>query len=761
MRRGADGGLQSTSATNKMRDTPAARGRLGCFCLLAQLVLWYFCRTSAYSHVRCLRTISASQVISDSLRSGSWKAIHGKANRTRWQLCIPRVPANRNTHPTGRGLSCMPGCLQCSSCLDRLKLQPLAKQMFSSAMLSELQLNRTTAASHQASTSTLVPEWQVAFPASAQLHWSYTPGLQVANMWIWRPWTEGLGCWEQYTSSCTGLQAMPVMGWKNNSGGCASPVCFCRHCFFCDAALLSHARLNVASIFDRAAWSCTQLKPCVKLNSLQAHGWLIFHLDTRVLYWCLVRSAKSHSSIRLRLLLNPGDADQCAFLPRLEESSPGAYLPASVPVTVAESCHPVPRLEVSSPGARFSAELVACCHWLPTPCCRLEVSSPVTQRLASFSGIASDAVVCRSWCLPPGRELNHSCFPSWSHADTRVQITFHSSTFADLLPRESAAQWVCMNSSISESYQLRLLACSCLDSLLLMQPGLVSVPFNSSLGWTSELFHTSLLEPCRKGLWRPARLGLPRGRACFRRLWPAPSTKRPPLSRRKIPWENLDPLSRLLWLRRVCHRPRRRQCLSAATTAPWKLLRRRLLQSRLQLQWGRRPHMAPLRSGPPAPSPATPANDFLSPPGASEGVHIFVPGPRASSQSSFSWRYTITVQVDPMPPKHLQGSKRHRHSTAIHWHSMLGWTQLAGYDCVTPVGCSEKDALPHASAHSWLTWVCSSHPAPHCSLPTRLGSPVADASLAGILVCLSSGFRYHSPMLTDLKSSMPCSVLVR
>ncbi|CAE7543833.1 unnamed protein product, partial [Symbiodinium sp. KB8] len=44
-----------------------------------------------------------------------------------------------------------------------------------------------------------------------------------------------------------------------------------------------------------------------------------------------------------------------------------------------------------------------------------------------------------------------------------------------------------------------------------------------------------------------------------------------------------------------------------------------------------RSHMAHLRSGPPAPSPATPAADFLSPPGASEGVHIFVPGPRGVS----------------------------------------------------------------------------------------------------------------------------------
>ncbi|CAE7285952.1 unnamed protein product, partial [Symbiodinium sp. KB8] len=59
-----------------------------------------------------------------------------------------------------------------------------------------------------------------------------------------------------------------------------------------------------------------------------------------------------------------------------------------------------------------------------------------------------------------------------------------------------------------------------------------------------------------------------------------------------------------------------------------------------------RPHLAPMRSGPPAPSPATPASDFLSAPGASEGVHIFVPGPRALSMSSFSWRRLMSGASD-------------------------------------------------------------------------------------------------------------------
>ncbi|OLP78152.1 hypothetical protein AK812_SmicGene41707 [Symbiodinium microadriaticum] len=61
-----------------------------------------------------------------------------------------------------------------------------------------------------------------------------------------------------------------------------------------------------------------------------------------------------------------------------------------------------------------------------------------------------------------------------------------------------------------------------------------------------------------------------------------------------------------------------------------------------------RPHLAPMRSGPPAPSPATPAGDFLSSPGASDGVHIFVPGPRAPalSTSSFSWRRIMSGASD-------------------------------------------------------------------------------------------------------------------
>ena len=63
------------------------------------------------------------------------------------------------------------------------------------------------------------------------------------------------------------------------------------------------------------------------------------------------------------------------------------------------------------------------------------------------------------------------------------------------------------------------------------------------------------------------------------------------------------------------------------------------------------PHAVPLRSGPPIPSPATPVNDFLATSGTSEGVHIFVPGPKISSPFANSWRYTITVQVDPVPPK--------------------------------------------------------------------------------------------------------------
>ena len=217
-------------------------------------------------------------------------------------------------------------------------------------------------------------------------------------------------------------QASSGLRWNNSSGRCACPTAFCRPCFLCDAALLSHARPNVVFIFACDASSCTQLKFCAKLRSQHALRWLTFHFDPRVLCWCRARSAKSYSSIRLWLHLRPG-AEQCVFLPRLEESSPGAYLPASVPVPVAAPCHPAPRLEVSSPGARSSADLVAYCHWLPTLCCRLEVSSPVTQRPASFSGIAPDAVVHRSWYLPPGCELNPFCSSSWSPADSCAQTT--------------------------------------------------------------------------------------------------------------------------------------------------------------------------------------------------------------------------------------------------------------------------------------------------------------------------------------------------
>ena len=589
MRRGADGGLQSTSATNKMRDTPAVRGRIGCIYLLAQLVLWYLCRTSAHSHVRCLRTTPASQVLSDSLSSGSWRATRGKANSTRWQLCIQRVPTNRSMHPTGRGLSCIPGCLQCSSCLDRLKLQPLAKQMFSSSMLSELQLNRTTTTSHPATHSTCLPERKVAPTASAQPHWSYTPGLQAANRWIWRPWTEGLGRWKHsYTSICTWLQAVPYLGWQHKSDGYASLVRFCRLCFFCDAALLSHARPNVVSVFACDAVSRTLLAPCAKLSSFSAPRWLILHFEPRLLCWYRMRSAQSNSSIRLWLHLRPG-ADQCASLPRLEESSPGAYFLACAPVSVAASCYPAPRLEVSSPGAWFTAEIVACCQWLSTLCCRLEVSSPVTQRFDSFLGIAPDAIVCRPWYLPPSCELNHSCSPSWAPINTCAQTLCYSLSLVDLMLWESAAQWTCVRTFQSASCQMCLIACSCPDSLPLRQPGLVLILPCSSSGWISELLHVSPLEPWRSGLWMPERLGPLRGRAFFRRLWLALRTKRPHLSRRRIPWESQGPSSRLLWLRRVCHRPRHRRCILAETIAPWRLLRRRPLRSRLRLQRGRDP----------------------------------------------------------------------------------------------------------------------------------------------------------------------------
>ena len=671
MRRGADGDLHCTSAANKMKDAPASRGHMRCLTLLVQLTLWLFCRSTAYACVGCLRDTLASQVVLDPSHSGSWRDTRGRASRVPWQPSTRNVPVWLDRMPAGWGFPayCTTGCVQCSSChgglqplqlvkllpclpscSDRLKLRPLAKQMFSSSMLSELQLNRTTATSNCASASTCLPERKDALPTSATSNWSYALGNRSANMWIWRPWTEGLERWKHsYNSSCFEPQASSGTRWNNSSGGCACPTDFCRHRFSCDAALLSHARPNAVFISACDASFCTQLRSCVKLRSLPAHRWSTSPSDLSVFYWCLVRSVKSSSSIRQRLFLRPGDIDLCALLPRLEESSPGAYSLTTLVITVVESCCHIPRLEVSSPGARSSAELADCCHWLTTPCCRLEVSSPATQWPASASGTPPDSALCRSWCLPPGRGLNHSCFHAWPNACTNVQITSFSLTSTDLLPLESAAQWVYLSSPFSVSDQLCNLAWPYHGSLLMKQSGLDSVPPRNLQGWTPEPLHTPLRVPCQNGPWKPVRLDLPRGHDCYHRRWQARHTRKPHPNSRKMPRKNLGPSFHLLWPRRVCCRPRHHLCLTAATTAPWNLHRPRL-------QWGHDPdHIASLRSGPPAPSPATPANDFISPPSTAERVHIFVPGPRAPFQPS--WRYTISVQMDQMPAKAAPKSK--------------------------------------------------------------------------------------------------------
>ena len=464
MRRGTDGGLQSTSAANKMRDTPAVRGRLGCIYLLAQLILWYLCRTSAYSHVRCLRTIPASQVLSDTVSSGSWRATRGKANRTRWQLCIQRVPTNRSMHPTGRDLSRIPGCLQCFSCLDRLKLQPLAKQMFSSSMLSELQLNRTTATSQPSSTSVHLPELRVPLSDSASLNRSYTPGLRVVNMWIWRPWTEGLECWKpSYHSSCLEPQASAGLRWNNSSGRCACPTAFCRPCFLCDAALLSHARLNVASICACDVLPCTHLRPCVQLSYLHSRRWWIFHFDSSALCLHRIRSAPLTSPLRL-WFLGPGGVDSCDLSLRLEESSPGAYSSAYASITVDASCYPVPRLEVSSPGTRCSAKCADCLCFLSASCYRLEESSPVTQGSAVLWGLWSPACF-RSLHLPSGCGLSLLCLPALSDDCPQGQPGPLCSDFAGLPPQMLAAQWF-----IFSPYMKRLLSCGITCGLVLALP---------------------------------------------------------------------------------------------------------------------------------------------------------------------------------------------------------------------------------------------------------------------------------------------------
>ena len=591
MRRGADGGLQSTSVTNKMRDTPAVRGHLGCFCLLAQLVLWYSCRTSAYSHVSCLRTISTSQVLSDSLRPGSWKAIHGKANHTRWQLCLPRLPANRNTSPTGRGLSCMPGCLQCSSCLDRLKLQPLAKQMFSSSMLSELQLNRTTAASQQASTSTRMPEWQVAFPARAQLHWSYTPGLPVANMWIWRPWTEGtgLGDFVCYSSRCARqVSQLPV--WMHRSVVCdCLPSCR-SHPAFCHAALLSHARLNVASICACDVLPCTHLRPCVQLSYLNSRRWWIFHFDSSALCLHRIRSASLTSPLRL-WFLGPGGVDSCDLPLRLEESSPGAYSSAYASITVDASCYPVPRLEVSSPGTRCSAKCADCLCFLSASRHRLEESSPVTQGSAVLWGLCSSAR-SRSLDPPSGCGLSHLCLPALSDDCPQGQPGPLCSDFAGLPPQMLAAQWVIFSPYTAASHQLWDHVWSCAGTPLMVQCGLNSVTSWYPFCWDPASRCIPHLVPCQSGLWKLERPAPLRGRDCFRHPYQARRTRRPPLSWRMILRGRLDRSFRpfrLWWLRPLCRHHRHRQFLPAVTMAPRKHLRRRLPQLQLQPRWGRGP----------------------------------------------------------------------------------------------------------------------------------------------------------------------------
>ena len=733
MRRGADGDLHCTSAANKMKDAPASRGHMRCLTLLVQLTLWLLCRSTAYACVGCLRNTLASQVVLDPSHSGSWRDTRGRASRISWQPSTLNVPVWPDQMLAGWSFPayCTTGCIHCSSChgglqpmplvkllpclppcSDRLKLRPLAKQMFSSSMLSELQLNRTTATSNCASASTCLPERKDALPTSATSNWSYALGHRLASMWIWRPWTEGLERWKHsYNNSCSELQAPFGTRWNNSSGWCAYPIGFSRYRFFCDAALLSPARPNVVSIPAWDASSCTQLKPCAKPSSYPTSRWRMLHSKMRSLGRHWLRSAQFFPCIRLWLHLELG-VDRCALLPRLEESSPGAYLWASVLVPVTASCYPAPRLEVSSPGARLSAALVTYCHWLPTLCCRLEVSSPVTQWYASFLGIASDDSACRSWYLPPGGVLNHSCSRTWATTDTCAQTLHYSLSLVDLMLRESNAQWRC-----GSIFQFA--------PLFLLQPGLISVPISSSSGWTFKLLLASPLELCRNGLWMLERLGLPRGRAFFHRLWPALRTKRPPLSRKRTLWESQGPSSRLLWLRRVCRRPRRRRCILAVTAAPWKLFQRRPLRS--QPQWDRDPGRTwrlcdqvhrlrrllrlPVTSCPRLVHPT--ASTYLCLDHELPPCRPFPGGTR----SRYRWTQCC--------PKHLRGP-RHRHNVDIHWHYRLGWTWLTRSVFMTPVGCSEKDALPPVSARPWLTLLCSACPAPHCSLLTRLGSSVAD-----------------------------------
>ena len=48
IRKSLDGQLQCTSSVNKMKDdAPASRGPRWCIYMWAQLMLWYFCRSSA------------------------------------------------------------------------------------------------------------------------------------------------------------------------------------------------------------------------------------------------------------------------------------------------------------------------------------------------------------------------------------------------------------------------------------------------------------------------------------------------------------------------------------------------------------------------------------------------------------------------------------------------------------------------------------------------------------------------------------------
>ena len=202
----------------------------------------------------------------DHIYSGSWRDTRGRASHIPWQPSTPTVPARLNRMLAGRDFC--DGCTAGVSSSDRLKLRPLAQQMFSSSMLSELQLNRATDTSSSASASACLPERQDALLASATLNWSCAPGHRLANMWIWRPWTEGLERWKHsYNSSCLEPQASSGLRWNNSSDRCACPTAFCRPCFPCDAALLSHARPNVVFIFACDASSCTRLQSCAKLSS--------------------------------------------------------------------------------------------------------------------------------------------------------------------------------------------------------------------------------------------------------------------------------------------------------------------------------------------------------------------------------------------------------------------------------------------------------------------------------------------------------------